>query len=282
MLAHQPGQHFSRKDSGGDELDVRATIRHTRQGVRRGHQFFVTFDIAVSYWASPLGPQIVSHREIEHRVDGMLAFLLSNLLNRQTLVLQLEVAILDFAGDELVELTKNDIQGLHATTVVVFTHFSPEFRLRQFGFALFSRAERGFLPGRNAVKQVPVFQRHPDRCPDGGCLPEYPRPAFIGRVDPLELGLMRLGMLVADQNCVVQQRTASNSGHLFQEFKVVLNAEGVFSRSRLSKLDAAIIYLTHGFGHAVIELIRQNVGDHRRAIIVPLYRHPALGHQALG
>ena len=112
--------------------------------------------------------------------------------------MEFEFGIANLARNKLVKLTKDDIHGFHTTLVVVLTHFLAQLRLRQFGLALFDRSERGFLPGRNAIKQVPVFQGHPYRSPGGDALSEHPSAAFVGRIDPIQLGLMRLGMFITD------------------------------------------------------------------------------------
>ena len=198
LLTDQPGQDFGRIDGRGNKLHVRPTIRHTRQGIRRAHQLFVALDVGVAHRASPLGAQIVGHGQVEHGVDDVLAFLLGNLLHGHALVLEFEFGIANLTCNKLVKITKDDIHGFHAALVVVLTHFLAQFRLRQFGFTLFDRSKRGFLPGRNAIEQVPVFQGHADRSPSSDALSEHPSAAFVRFIDPIQLGLMRLGMLITN------------------------------------------------------------------------------------
>ena len=149
-IADHPHQEVGRVRAGREELGVRAAVRDAGNRVGRFHDLGHVILVGVGHLGEELGLEVGRQRQVEHRVDRVLAHLLADLGEGQSdVLLQLRLG-LEVLDHDLLDRSANGLRLAQFLDRVV--HFRLEtlthLRVGELGHLLFDRAGRGVVPGR--------------------------------------------------------------------------------------------------------------------------------------
>jgi len=209
VSSHQPGQEVGRVGSAGEELGVRTAVRHAGNRVGRVVDHLgVELCVEAAVGAKELDLEIAGDREIEHRVDLMLAFLSRDLADRFADVFLRLGLVSRPAHDQITNWAAD--AGLDCL----------EFAIGLVVFALNSFAQRrifhlgdffGVGPGsdraprRARVVEVPMLEREREAGAQRGGLPEDRQALLAASLEPCEAALMNLGIAARGRYRVVKK-----------------------------------------------------------------------------
>ena len=271
FVTDQPVQEVRGESTAGEELSMRTTIGHTREGVvgavdHIGHVLSVKAFVG----AEELDVQIASQGQVEHYVNRRLVFLFGDLAEGFAHVFfefGLVVYTLDEqAWDGAADTSLNDLEPPVGLFGFAFDSFTQGWVFDLFQLFLLSTS-RQFAPGWAGIVQVPVFQGKGKACPDGPSLTINGQTLGTTAFDPLQATLMDFGVLAGRDNRVMQNRPSGCGCQFFQEDEVFFNiARGLGGLNET--ISAFIQYLSQVENVCVSHCI----GDHRGAIIIGLGR----------
>jgi hypothetical protein len=276
LVAHQPGEEVGAVGTAGEELGVRAAVGHARDRVRRAHHLGHKLGVRALVGAEELDVEVAGQRQVEHRLDRMLALCLGDLPDAAPDVLLQVLLAVDALDHELGRVAAD--AGLDRPQPLVGLLGLVDESLAQLGVLhlldLLLLGPRGHrAPRRRGVVEVPVLEREREPGAHRGALGEDRQPLRPALLDPRQWATVDVGVGAGDGDDVVEDRPLGDLGELLEEGVVPLEVP-----FRLGDLDRALVTLAQHLAEGEDVLVDHRVGDHRRAVEVGLYR---VGAEAL-
>ena len=134
-------------------------------------------------------------------------------------------------------------------------------------------AQGDLAPHGGVVKQVPVLEGQLEAAAAGSALTVDAQAALGAALQPADALAVLLRVYGIGGDCLVEHRAAGNRGYLLEEVSgLFAKGAAILAGLLVGQLDEAFVAVAEDLGEGEHLMLREQVGDHRGAVVVALHR----------